>query len=103
MDLKSIETFHHLSSDHLPVLLRLGPFTGETTNKFKDHRLEKSVDRAEEVDTPSANRNDIVSNKDIDTARSSYQPHRDSGHELPKEGPKSKRRGLPARSRIDKS
>ncbi|GBP20028.1 hypothetical protein EVAR_13794_1 [Eumeta japonica] len=102
MDLKSIETFHHLSSDHLPVLLRLGPFTGENhTNKFKKITDWKRVSTAlEEVDTPSLNAipNDIVSNKDIDTAIGALTNHigtvvTNCQRKVPA---KSKRRGLPA-------
>ncbi|GBP09751.1 Probable RNA-directed DNA polymerase from transposon BS [Eumeta japonica] len=98
----TIETLHRLSSDHLPVLLRLGPFTGENhTSKFKKITDWKRVSTTlEEVDTPTLNAipNDIVSNKDIDTAIGALTNHigtvvANCQRKVPV---KSKRRSLPA-------
>ncbi|GBP32504.1 Probable RNA-directed DNA polymerase from transposon BS [Eumeta japonica] len=72
LNLSSIETVHCLGSDHLPVLLKLGSFTGEKQNIVTKTIIDwKRVSTPlEEVDTPNLNviPDDIVSNKDIDTA-----------------------------------
>ncbi|GBP45792.1 hypothetical protein EVAR_76099_1 [Eumeta japonica] len=79
MDLKSIKPLHHLDSDHLLVLITVGPFTDEDQiNKFKMVTDWKRVSAAfEEINTPILNAilDDIVSNKDIDSAIGALTNH----------------------------
>ncbi|GBP43062.1 RNA-directed DNA polymerase from mobile element jockey [Eumeta japonica] len=79
LSLNSIETVHCLGSDHLPVLLKLGPSTGENQNIATKTIIDwKRVSTAlEEVDTPNLNviPDDIVSNNDIDTAIGALTKH----------------------------
>ncbi|GBP14943.1 hypothetical protein EVAR_6595_1 [Eumeta japonica] len=88
-------------SDHLPVLLKLGSFTGEEQSIETKTIIDwKRVSTAlEKVDTPNLNviPDDIVSNNDIDTTTRALTKHiRSVVKRCQKKVPaNSDRRGLP--------
>ncbi|GBP58498.1 hypothetical protein EVAR_82475_1 [Eumeta japonica] len=78
LNFNSIETIHCLTSDHLPVILKMGPPDGGRPIPIRKITNWKKVSTTlEEIDTPNLNSisNDIASTDEIDFAIGALTNH----------------------------